>query len=145
MISFIMIIHTCFLLYLRKKKCLHYYETVFFYRGDRRSENLRVHTLIQGLLKMHVLLLRLAKYGNARAPCAPPIPQSQNEPNQYNPIELAIWMVLYLHIPVQFAIMLDFQFWICNKTQFFLKQHSFFFAFMHGPGMMLGLKFWGGA
>ena len=75
-------------------------ETVFFYRGDRRSENLRVHTLIQGLLKEHVLLLRLAKYGAARTPCAPPIQQPQNEANQYNPIQLAIWMVLYLHIPV---------------------------------------------
>ena len=31
-------------------KCLLYYETVFFYRGDRRSENLRVHTLMQDLL-----------------------------------------------------------------------------------------------
>ena len=81
-------------------KCLLNYETVFFYRGDRRSENLRVHALIQGLLKEHVLLLRLAKYGDTRAPCAPPIPQPQNEPNQYNPIQLAIWMVLYLHIPV---------------------------------------------
>ena len=81
-------------------KCPLYYETVFFYRGDRRSENLRVHTLIQGLLKEQVLLLRLAKYGNVRKPCAPPILQPQKEPNQYNPIQLAIWMVLYLHIPV---------------------------------------------
>ena len=81
-------------------KCLLYYETVFFYRGDRRSENLRVHTLIQGLLKEQVLLLRLAKYGNGRKPSAPPIPQPQNEPNQYSPIQLAIWMVLYLHLPV---------------------------------------------
>ena len=69
------------------------------YRGDRRSENLRVHTLIQGLLKEQILLLRLAKYGDARTPCAPTIPP-QNEPNQYNPIQLAIWMVLYLHLPV---------------------------------------------
>ena len=81
-------------------KCLLYYETVFFYRGDRRSENLRVHTLMQDLLQEHVLLLRLAKYGNGRAPCAPPILQPQKEPNQYNPIQLAIWMVLYLHLPV---------------------------------------------
>ena len=93
------------------QKRLLYYETVFFYRGDRRSQNLRVHTLIQSLLKEHVLLLSLAKYGEARAPCAPPIPPLQKEPTQlvrpnepeepqFGPTQLAMWIVLYLHIPV---------------------------------------------
>jgi hypothetical protein len=47
-------------------------EMPFIYSGA--AEGLGVHILIQGLVKKGVLLLYLAKYGDAPVPCAPLVP-----------------------------------------------------------------------